>query len=142
MIHNHYEDNVFTKILNGDLPAIKVFEDEKTFVMMDIMPQTKGHLLVLPKQKAVNFFDISSDYLQACIDTAKKVAPALMAATQADGMVLTQFNGSTAGQTVFHIHFHLIPTYKDQSLKGHGREQADQEQLKALAQEIIKNLDA
>lgn len=136
-----YDDNnVFAKILRGELPSFKIYEDDKTFAMMDIMPQSKGHLLVLTKEPAPTFFDLSEEGAKACIATAKKIAPVLMKVTGADGLVVSQFNHECAGQTVFHVHYHLVPHYIGQKVSDHAREKGNMEEIKALAEQLAKEL--
>lgn len=116
-----YDDNnVFAKILRGEAPAHTVFEDEKTLAFMDIMPQTMGHTLVIPKEPAENIFDLSPDMLAATIVTTQKVAAAVRAAFDPAGMMVGQLNGEMAGQTVFHLHFHIIPRYEAGGFRFHG----------------------
>ncbi|NLY63928.1 MAG: HIT family protein [Alcaligenaceae bacterium] len=134
-------NNIFAKILRGEAPSFKVYEDEKTYVMMDIMPQTTGHTLILTKEPAANLFDLSEDAAQACVVTAKKIAPAIMKVTQADGIILSQFNGEAAGQTVDHVHFHLVPRYAGQDVRAHAKEQGDFEAIKVLAEKIAAELN-
>ena len=134
-------NNVFARILRGELPSFKVYEDDMTFVMMDIMPQTKGHLLVLTKEPAPTLFDLSVEGAQACVATAKKIAPALMKVTGADGMIFSQFNGEVAGQTVYHLHFHMLPVYEGQKREAHARVQGDAEELTALAKDIASYIE-
>ncbi|NEN76644.1 HIT domain-containing protein [Pelistega sp. NLN82] len=130
-------NNVFAKILRGELPSFNVYEDDKTYAMMDIMPQSKGHLLILTKEPAPTFFELSEEGAKACIATAKKIAPILMKITQADGLILTQFNHECAGQTVFHVHYHLIPRYAgQQNVQAHARVEGDKEEIKALAEAL------
>ncbi len=133
-------DNIFAKILRGELPSYKVYEDEYTFVMLDIFPQSYGHTLVLPKSASENFLEMTLEEAQHCIKTLKKVGPILKELTQADGMILTQFNGAEAGQTVFHTHFHLIPKYKEADLHPHAKNKADENVLKSLQSKLIKAL--
>ncbi|ETD72725.1 HIT family hydrolase [Pelistega indica] len=135
------ENNVFAKILRGELPSFKIYEDDKTFAMMDIMPQTKGHLLVLTKEPAPTFFDLSKEAAEACIATAKKIAPVLMKVTGADGLVISQFNHECAGQTVFHVHFHLVPHYIGQTVAKHSHTPGNMEEIKALAEQLKQELD-
>lgn len=137
----YQKDNIFAKIIKGEAPSFKVYEDDATYVMMDIMPESKGHLLVLPKEGAVNIFDISDEAVTACLKTCKKIAPALMKATKADGLVINQFNNSVAGQTVFHLHFHMVPAYEGVARKAHSRVQGDTEELAALAEQIASYIE-
>ena len=101
-------DNVFAKILRGEIPAFKVFEDPRALAFMDAMPQSDGHTLVIPKVSARNLFDIEPDALAELIKTTQKVARAVRKAFDPAGMRIIQFNEPAAGQTVFHIHFHLL----------------------------------
>lgn len=138
------QDNIFAKILRGDMPCVKVFEDENTLAFMDVFPQSKGHVLVIHKhERAVNLLEISPQGLADIMTTVQHVASAIKAALVPDGIVITQFNGAPAGQTVFHLHFHIIPRYDAQELRTHGGGQmADMETLEALAKQIRTVLNA
>lgn len=114
-------NNIFAKILSGDIPCAKVYEDERTLSFMDAFPQAKGHTLVVPKVKACNLFDISSEDLQNLIARTQMVARAVRDALEPDGIQIMQFNGDAGGQTVFHIHFHIIPRWHDMTLKTHAK---------------------
>jgi histidine triad (HIT) family protein len=129
-------NNIFAKIIRGEAPAFKVYEDAHTIAFMDIMPQAEGHTLVIPKEHAVDIFDLSPEGAAALIKTTKKIALAVREVTNAPGMMLVQLSGAAAGQTVFHIHFHVIPRASGLDLKLHAREMADFEKLKALAAKI------
>ena len=113
-------NNVFAKILRGEAPAHKVYEDGATLAFMDIMPQTKGHTLVIPRAEAENIFDLSPEMLAATIKTTQRVAGAVRAAFQPAGVMIGQLNGAMAGQTVFHLHFHVIPRYESGGFRFHG----------------------
>jgi histidine triad (HIT) family protein len=116
-----YDDsNIFARILRGEIPSHKVCEDEDTLVIMDVMPQSKGHALVIPKKKSRNLLDADPAAIAAAVAIAQKIANASMKAFAADGVMLVQYNEATAGQTVFHLHFHVIPRYEGVPLKGHG----------------------
>jgi len=128
--------NIFAKILRGEAPSFKVYEDEHTFVMMDIMPQTKGHLLILTKEDAETLLDLSVEGAQACVATAKKIAPALLEVTKADGFVMSQFNNEVAGQTVYHVHFHLVPRYAGQKVERHSAVKGNMEEIAELGRQI------
>ena len=128
--------NIFAKIIRGEAPCFKVFEDEHTIAFMDIMPQAEGHTLVIPKEPAENIFDLSADGAAALARTTKRIAEAVRMVTGAPGVMLAQLNGSAAGQTVFHIHFHVIPRSSGIDLALHAREKADFTKLKALAEKI------
>lgn len=134
-------NNIFAKILNGDIPCAKVYEDSRILSFMDAFPQSKGHTLVIPKVKARNLFDIPGDDLQNLILQTQRIARAVRDALQPDGIRLTQFNGEAAGQTVFHIHFHILPIWADASLGQHASGQmADMQVLKDLADHIKAKL--
>lgn len=135
-------DNIFAKILRGELPCIKVYEDEHTLAFMDIMPQREGHTLVIPKEAAVTLYQLSPEAALACMKTVQKVGPAVQKATGHEGSSIFQLNGAAAGQTVPHIHFHILPgsVLNIDALKGHAAEMADPEELKAIAAKIIEQL--
>lgn len=133
--------NIFAKILSGDIPSVKVYEDDRTLSFMDVFPQSKGHTLVIPKVQACNLFDIAPDDLQDLIVKTQTVGRAVRDALKPDGIRIAQFNGEPAGQTVFHIHFHIIPVWGDAPLGKHaGGEMADMNELKALAAQIKAKL--
>jgi histidine triad (HIT) family protein len=130
-------DNIFAKILRGELPAAKVYEDECALAFLDLFPQSRGHTLVLPKVPARNLFDVDADALESLILRVQKVAQGIRAALKPDGVTLMQFNGQAGGQSVFHLHFHVIPRWDGLPIKGHGQAgMADKEELAALAREI------
>jgi histidine triad (HIT) family protein len=129
-------NNIFAKIVRGEAPAFKVYEDEHTIAFMDIMPQAEGHVLVIPKEGGETIFDISDAAAAALMTTTKKVAAAVKKVTNAPGIMLAQLNGSAAGQTVFHVHFHIIPRAAGIDLKLHAKQMADFDQLKVLAAKI------
>jgi histidine triad (HIT) family protein len=133
--------NIFAKIIRGEMPCFKVYEDAHTLAFMDIMPQAEGHTLVIPKEPAEDIFDLSPEGAAALARTAKKVAAAVRKATNAPGILLAQLNGAAAGQTVFHIHFHIIPRTSGLDLALHAREKADFTKLKALAEKIAAAMD-
>jgi histidine triad (HIT) family protein len=135
-------NNVFAKILRGEIPAFKVFEDHQVLAFMDAMPQSDGHTLVIPKSDAENFFDVSPEVLGTLIGATQKLAHAIQRAFNPDGIRIMQFNGPAAGQTVFHIHFHIIPCYDGAPLKPHTREMADKNLLAAQAERIKAALGA
>ena len=133
--------NIFAKIIRGEMPCFKVYEDAHTIAFMDIMPQAEGHTLVIPKEPAENIFDLSPEGAAAMARTAQKVAAAVRKATNAPGILLAQLNGAAAGQTVFHIHFHIIPRTSGIDLALHAREKADFTKLKALAEKIAAAME-
>lgn len=132
-----YDDNnVFARILRGEIPAHRVYEDESCLAFMDVMPQTEGHTLVIPKFPARGLFDLPPEQLTALILATQKVARGVRTAFQPDGLTIMQFNGAAAGQTVFHIHFHILPRYMGRELNTHAREVAAGAVLKAHAEKI------
>ena len=138
----HYDpQNIFGKILRGEIPSTKVYEDETVLVMMDAFPQSRGHMLVLPKSASRNLLDADPGDVALLAGYLPKLARALKDATGADGIRLAQFNEAPAGQTVFHLHFHLIPVYEGQAMGRHASGgQADPAELKALAELIAAKL--
>ena len=134
-------DNIFAKIIRGEIPSVKVFEDDKVLAFMDVFPQSRGHALVISKtSQARNILEIEPQALTEVAVAAQKLAKAVVAALKPDGVVVTQFNGAPAGQTVFHLHFHVIPRYEGEALGAHGAGMADVEELKALAEKIAAAL--
>lgn len=129
-------NNIFAKILRGEIPSVKVYEDDKTLAFMDVMPQAEGHTLVIPKENAENIFDLSAEGAAALIKTTQKVAKAVKKGLGVPGLMLAQLNGRDAGQSVFHAHFHIIPRSGGIDLKLHAREMANPDKLKAAAEKI------
>jgi len=128
--------NVFAKILRGEIPAVKVFEDGKTLAFMDVMPQSEGHVLVIPKEAAENIYDLSADGAAAMMATTQKVAKAVQKALSAPGIMLAQLNGPAAGQSVFHVHFHIIPRHAGVDMHLHARDMVDAKTLEPIAAKI------
>jgi len=138
-----YDDsNIFAKILRGELPCHKVYEDDETLAFLDIMPRANGHTLVIPKTPAVNIFDVKPETLFDMLRTVHKIAPAVLGGMEADGVLLQQFNEAAAGQMVFHIHFHIIPRWEGVSLKPHTGEMEDPEVLGENAEKIRAAVEA
>lgn len=129
------EQNIFARILRGELPAIKVYEDDQVLAFMDIMPQADGHTLVIPKIPAVTLLDLPADAAAYTIHVVQKVAKAIEVGLDAQGIVLMQLSGAAAGQTVPHVHFHLIPSSVHE-LGKHALQMGDQEKIKAQAEKI------
>lgn len=129
-------NNVFAKILRGEVPCVKVFEDEASLAFMDVMPQAEGHTLVVSKEPAECILDLSPDSLAAMIKTTQKIARAVKKGLKPDGIVITQFNGPAAGQTVFHVHFHVIPRQENVALAPHARRFVDAAHLEPIAAKI------
>ena len=119
-------DNIFSKIIAGTIPSHKVYEDEDTLAFMDVMPQAPGHLLVIPKSGSRNLLDADPVTLSKLMPVVQKLAVAAKDAFDADGVFIAQFNEPAAGQTVFHLHFHVIPRREGQPLKPHSGKMEDQ----------------
>ena len=133
--------NIFAKILRGEMPAVRVFEDDHVLAFMDVFPQAKGHTLVIPKHStARNFLEEAPEVIGPLMLGVQRVAKAVRAALKPDGLLITQFNGAPAGQTVYHLHFHIIPRWDGVALGRHGEGMADTEELKALAAQIAAQI--
>lgn len=138
-LHGTYDtDNVFAKIMRGDIPGVTVWEDDDVYVFMDAFPQSEGHTLVISKtSQARNILEMDPQDLAKVTAAVQRTAKAINAALSPDGVIVTQFNGAPAGQTVFHLHFHIIPRFEATTLSGHGQSgMADPADLKATAQKI------
>jgi histidine triad (HIT) family protein len=132
--------NVFAKILRGELPAHKVYEDADTLAFMDIMPRAEGHTLVIPKAPVVNLLDAGDAELAACMRTVQRVAVAAKKAFAADGITLLQANERAGGQVVFHLHFHVMPRWNDRALAPPAQQMESPEVLAANAERIRRAL--
>jgi histidine triad (HIT) family protein len=128
-------NNIFAKILRGEMPATKVFEDDVAFAFMDIMPRADGHTLVIPKAPARNILDIDPDALAAFMPRVQRVAQAAVGALGADGLSVQQFNESAGGQIVFHLHFHILPRWTGVALRPPGI-MGDKALIEATAEKI------
>lgn len=133
-------NNIFAKILRGEVPAHKVHEDSDAVVFMDVMPQSTGHTLIVPKAPSRNIFDADPQVLSRVIPLVQRVAKAAVAAFNADGAVIMQFNEPAAGQTVFHLHFHVIPRFEGTPLRPHAGGMEKPEVLAANAEKLRKAL--
>ena len=133
-------DNIFAKILRGEAPSFKVYENDHSLAFMDAMPQVDGHTLVIPKDTAENLLDVNSVVLGATIQTVQTVAQAVKQAFSAPGIMIAQLNGSAAGQTVFHLHFHILPRHEGLEFRVHARGMADPVELEAHARRIRAHL--
>ena len=132
-----YDDNnIFARILRGEIPSHKVYEDDDTLAFMDVMPQAPGHLLVVPKAPSRNLLDADPIALSKTIPIVQKLAKAAKAAFEADGVFIAQFNEPAAGQTVYHLHFHVIPRREGEPLKPHSGRMEDGEVLKIHAEKV------
>lgn len=127
---------VFCKILRGEIPAVRIYENDQTFAFMDIQPASTGHTLVIPKHHAATLLEMPTGDLHAAIDSTQKVARAIQQALTPDGMRISQLNGTAAGQTVFHYHVHIIPQWDGMKICGHGRIPVAPETLRTIAEKI------
>tara|TARA_R110002072_G_scaffold3318_31_gene24354 strand:+ start:2552 stop:2971 length:420 start_codon:yes stop_codon:yes gene_type:complete len=132
-------DNIFAKILRAEIPSFKVYEDDDTYCFMDIMPRSDGHCLVIPKTPCRNILDASDAQLAAVMATVKTVASAAMAAFDADGITVQQFNEAAGGQEVFHLHFHIHPRHEGVSMRPAGT-MGDMDAIKRHAEAIAAAL--
>jgi len=129
-------NNIFARILRGELPKVAVYEDALTLAFMDIMPSVEGHTLVIPKEAAETIFDLSPEGAAATMATAQKIARAVKKALDAPGIMLVQLNGTAAGQSVPHLHFHVLPREEGLDMKLHGRAMVDPKTLEPIAAKI------
>ena len=142
-LHAPYDpDNIFAKILRGEIPSAKVWEDDHVLAFMDVFPQSEGHVLVVSKtSKARNLLEIEPEVLAKLTSAVQRTARAVEKALKPDGLSLMQFNGEAGGQTVFHLHFHIIPRRADRAMKGHSHApMVDAEHLKTIAARIAAEL--
>lgn len=133
-------NNIFAKILRGEAPCVKVYEDEAALAFMDVMPRAEGHTLVIPKAPARTLFDIDPEELARLMPAVQKVGRAVMAGMNAEGLSLQQFNETAGGQMVFHLHFHLLPRWTGVALRPPGGPFQNAEALKPHADKIIAAL--
>jgi histidine triad (HIT) family protein len=143
-LHGAYDpDNIFAKILRGEIPSVKVWEDEHVLAFMDVFPQSEGHVLIIAKQsQARTLLEIEPEVLARLTAALQRTAKAVEKALKPDGISVMQFNGDAGGQTVFHLHFHIIPRWADRPMKGHGHApMAEAAALQPLAQKIAAALD-
>jgi len=129
-------NNIFAKILRGEIPCVKVYEDAQNLAFMDVMPQAEGHTLVIPREPVENIFELSGDGAAALIAATQKVAGAVKKGLNAPGIMLTMLNGASAGQSVFHAHFHIIPRSAGVDMGLHARGMVDAKSLEPIAAKI------
>lgn len=133
-------NNVFAKILRGELPAHKVYEDAETLAFMDIMPRCEGHALVIPKAPTRNLLDATPVELAACLATVQRIARAQLVAFKAQGITIQQFNEAAGGQVVFHLHYHVLPRWDGVKLGPHTAQMERGEALAASAEKLRQAL--
>lgn len=135
-------DNIFAKMIKGDVPCYKLFEDDDTLAFLDISPRTEGHTLVITKEPAADLSGVSQEGLGKLMGTVQRLAPKIKEAVAADGVLIQQFNGEAAGQSVFHLHVHIVPMSEGMRPRRHGDEDAaEPEALAALAEKIRAALE-
>lgn len=139
-IHAYDDQNVFSKILRGEMPSQKIYEDDKTFAFMDIMPRTDGHSLVIPKNPSRNILDVEVSDLASVMETVQKIGRASVSAFNADGLTVQQFSEEASGQIVFHLHVHILPRWNGVKLRPHTGEMADMSVLAEHAEKLIAAL--
>ena len=139
---NYDDSNVFAKILRGEIPSHKVYEDADALVFMDAMPQAAGHTLIVPKAPSRNLLDADPKVLALLAPLVQRVASAVKAAFNADGVTVVQFNEPASGQTVFHLHYHIIPRHEGVPLMPHSRTMEKPEVLGMHAEKVRKALNA
>ncbi|HRO33431.1 MAG TPA: HIT family protein [Brevundimonas sp.] len=143
-LHGAYDpDNIFARILRGDIPSVKVWEDDHVLAFMDVFPQSEGHVLVISKTStARTVLEIAADDLARVTEAVRRTARAVDKALNPEGISLMQFNGDAGGQTVFHLHVHIVPRWADRPMKGHGHApMAETATLQALADRIRAALE-
>lgn len=133
MSYDH--ENIFAKILRGEIPSEKLYEDEDTYVFMDIMPRADGHCLVIPKTPCRNMLDATPQQLATCLNTVQRMGHAVMKALGAQGVTVQQFNEAVGGQEVFHLHYHILPRHEGVALRAPGQ-MGDFDEIKAIATKI------
>ena len=136
-------DNIFARILRGDIPSVTVWEDDDVLAFMDVFPQSEGHVLVISKtSRATSLLDIEPEALARVTAAVQRTARAVDQALRPDGFQILQYNGEAGGQTVFHLHFHIVPRWAGRAMKGHGHApMAEAAALREIADRIAAALD-
>ncbi|TLX63550.1 HIT family protein [Stutzerimonas nosocomialis] len=135
--------NIFAQIIRGDAPCYKLYEDDDVLAFLDVFPQSYGHTLVIPKRSAAcNILDVDTEALCKMAAAVQKLTQVIVAELQPDGVQVAQFNGAPAGQTVFHIHMHIVPRYAGEGLGVHAAGKADPAELERLQARLLKRLAA
>ncbi|HZZ62836.1 MAG TPA: HIT family protein [Roseiarcus sp.] len=140
MISTYDPNNIFAKILRGEAPCTKIYEDDVSLAFLDVMPRADGHTLVVPKVAARNIFDVAAEDLARLMPAIQKVARAVMSGMAAEGLTIQQFNEVAGGQQVFHLHFHVLPRWPGVALKPPGGPFQSAEALRPHADRIIAAL--
>jgi len=135
--------NIFARIIRGEAPCFKIYEDDDVLAFLDLYPQSQGHTLVIPKRSAaVNLLDVDTGALCRVMTVAQRLTRAIVEELEPDGVQLAQFNGAAAGQTVFHLHVHIVPRYRGQGMGIHAAREADRGELQALQARLVQRLAA
>ena len=129
-------NNIFAKILRGEIPCVTVYEDDRTLAFMDVMPEAEGHVLVIPREPARDILDLSADGMAAMMATVQRVARAVDVGLAPDGIQLKQYNRAPAGQSIFHVHFHVVPRWEGVDLAPHGKARVQAAVLEPVAAKI------
>ena len=137
---SYNDKNIFAKILNGDADCVKVLENDFILAFMDVMPQSPGHTLVIPKYKTEDLLNLDANYFPHILDATQKIARSIKKVYSPSGVMILQLNGAEAGQTVFHLHFHIIQRSEGLNYKFHSSEPRDFKELQKEANKIIANL--
>jgi histidine triad (HIT) family protein len=143
-LYGQYDpQNIFALILRGEAPCYKIYEDADVLAFLDIFPQSRGHVLVIPKvAQARNILDVDPAVLGKMMSAAQRLTRILVDELQPDGVQIAQFNGAPAGQTVYHIHVHIIPRWEGAAPEAHGRGKADPQELEALQARLVERIDS
>ena len=142
MTQTYDPQNIFAKILRGEAPCTKIYEDDVSLAFLDVMPRAEGHTLVIPKVPARNLFDIAPDDLARLMPSVQKVARAVSAGMAAEGVVIQQFNEEAGGQQVFHLHFHILPRWPGVAVRPPGGPFQSAEALRPHAERILAAIAA
>jgi len=135
--------NIFARIIRGEAPCFKIYEDDDVLAFLDLYPQSQGHTLVIPKRSAaVNVLDVDTGALCQVMTVAQRLTRAIVAELEPDGVQLAQFNGAAAGQTVFHLHVHIVPRYRGQGMGIHAAGEAARDELQALQARLVRRIAA
>jgi len=142
LLDNYNNDNIFAKIIRGEMPCHKIYEDEGVLSFLDIFPQSEGHTIVIPKKPSRNLLGTNAKDIGRVFGAVQRISKAINATLNPDGITITQFNGSAAGQTVFHTHVHIIPCYNKKTTISHNEEKSTiaDEKLVVLAKQIASKL--
>ncbi len=142
-LHGDYDNqNIFAQIIRGDAPCYKLYEDDDVLAFLDVFPQSFGHSLVIPKRSAArNILDVDTDALAKVIAVVQKLTRVIIAELEPAGVQVAQFNGAPAGQTVFHLHMHIVPRYAGEGLGAHATQKADPAELEQLQARLLKRLE-